>query len=34
MLHEAVVVLQACEALHSLEKMVEGLEKVQELLCG
>ena len=34
MLHKAVVVLQACEALHLLDKMVEGAEKVQELLCG
>ena len=33
MLHEAVVVLQVCEVLQSLDKMVEGLEKVQELLC-
>ena len=30
---EVVVALQACEVLHSLDKMVEGVEKVQELLC-
>ena len=34
MLHKAVVVLQVCEMLHSLDKIVEGVEKVQELLCG